>query len=138
MTSGTAAFTKVSNAPIPKVHAAILRIVGPRRVDRWMVTTRSKSMARGYRFLRTNLEAVSAGPWLSCLCPFQVQWPAQSPVLRRSASGDLGIVHRNPRLLACTSETMQNLQFGGVIDRFAPSELCDLGYKSRTASPACP
>jgi hypothetical protein len=47
-----------------------------------------------------NLEAVSAGPWLSCLCPFQVQWPAQSPVLRRSASGDLGILRRNPRLIA--------------------------------------
>ena len=64
-----------------------------------------------------NLEAASTGPWLSRLCPFQVRWPAQSSVLRRCASGDLGILRRNPRLLARTNEAMEK-PFSGVIGRF--------------------
>ena len=42
---------------------------------------------------------------------------AQSSVLRRCASGDLGILRRNPRLLARTNEAMEN-HFSGVIGRF--------------------
>jgi hypothetical protein len=40
MTSGTAAFTKRSNAPMPKARAAILPIVVPPQGDRSMATTR--------------------------------------------------------------------------------------------------
>jgi hypothetical protein len=67
-------------------------------------------------FLRDVCFTPESGHWrrlfslrlLSERAHFANHEPAQSSVLRRCASGDLGILRRDPRLLARTNEAMEN------------------------------
>jgi hypothetical protein len=69
MTSGTAAFTKRSNAPIPIVLQCYRLSPHLRETGRWPL--RGEGQWRvGIRSSQQNLEAVGTGPWISRMRPF--------------------------------------------------------------------
>src|SRR5215831_298548 len=48
----------------------------------------------GIRTCRQNPETVSPRPWISRLCPFQIRWATQSPLLCRCPARNLGSAFR--------------------------------------------